>query len=115
MDDQEVSRRGGAHASLTHPIPHYSPDTRTHSFGADDSPLLPTVLSSLRLRAKVTLKEASTMSVRREMGPISVAFEIPMYNVSSLAVRYLRIAERHKSNTPYRWVRYVTQSSSYKE
>ena len=67
----------------------------------------------LRLRAKVTLKEASTMSVRREMGPISMAFEIPNYNVSSLAVRYLRIAERHKSNTPHRWIRNVTQSSSY--
>lgn len=65
------------------------------------------------LRAKITLKEPSTMSVRREMGPISMAFEIPMYNVSSLAVKYLRIAEKHKSNNPHRWVRYVTQSSSY--
>ncbi|CAE7263219.1 AP4M [Symbiodinium sp. CCMP2592] len=29
------------------------------------------------------------------------------------SVRYLRIAERHKSYNPCRWVRYVTQSSSY--
>jgi AP-4 complex subunit mu-1 len=36
-----------------------------------------------------------------------------MYNVSKLQVRYLRIAEKHKSYNPYRWVRYVTQSSSY--
>lgn len=43
----------------------------------------------------------------------SMTFEIPMYNVSHLQVRYLRIAEAHKSYKPYRWVRYVTQSSSY--
>lgn len=35
------------------------------------------------------------------------------YNVSNVQVRYLRIAETHKSYKPYRWVRYVTQSSSY--
>ena len=36
-----------------------------------------------------------------------------MYNVSNLAVRYLRIAEQGKAYNPYRWVRYVTQSNSY--
>ncbi len=35
----------------------------------------------------------------------SVSFEIPMYNVSSLTVRYLRIAEKHAAYKPYRWVR----------
>lgn len=39
-------------------------------------------------------------------------FEIPMYNPSGLVVRYLRIAE-NKSYNPFRWVRYVTRSSSY--
>jgi AP-4 complex subunit mu-1 len=33
-----------------------------------------------------------------------------MYNPSNLQVRYLRIAE---SYNPFRWVRYVTRSSSY--
>ena len=28
-------------------------------------------------------------------------------------VRHLRISEKHKSYNPHRWVRYVTQSSSY--
>jgi len=36
----------------------------------------------------------------------------PMYNPSGLQVRYLRILE-NKSYNPYRWVRYVTRSSSY--
>lgn len=43
----------------------------------------------------------------------SMSFELPMYNVSNLQVRYLRIAEQAKSYKPYRWVRYVTQSNSY--
>ena len=48
-------------------------------------------------------------------GRASMAFEIPMYNVSNLQVRYLRIPEhaRHSSYKYKRWVRYVTQSESY--
>lgn len=65
------------------------------------------------LRVRITLSTPSTGSVRKEMGPIGMTFEIPMYNVSHLQVRYLRIAEANKSYKPYRWVRYVTQSSSY--
>jgi len=65
------------------------------------------------LRAKITLKSAHTATVRKEIGPISLQFEIPMYNPSNLQVRYLRIMEGSKSYNPYRWVRYVTRSSSY--
>lgn len=65
------------------------------------------------LRAKVTLDRPCTTQIRREIGPINMCFEIPMYNVSNLQVRYLRVAEHMVGYTPYRWVRYVTQSSSY--
>lgn len=67
-----------------------------------------------QLRAKITLSNPSS-NVRREIGPISMNFEIPMYNVSNLQVRYLRIPDacRHPSYKYKRWVRYVTQSSSY--
>jgi len=64
------------------------------------------------LRTKITLGSAHSNSVRKEIGPISMQFEIPMYNPSNLQVRYLRILE-NKSYNPYRWVRYVTRSSSY--
>jgi len=64
------------------------------------------------IKARVTLSSAS-QNVKKEVGPVSLNFEIPMYNVSNLQVRYLRIAEQHKSYNPCRWVRYVTQSSSY--
>ena len=69
--------------------------------------------SEISLRCKLTLDQPVTASHRREIGPIAMNFEIPMYNVSNLQVRYLRISETHKSYNPYRWVRYVTLSSSY--
>ncbi|RYG53734.1 hypothetical protein EON66_08110 [archaeon] len=65
------------------------------------------------LRTKITLSSPSTSTIRKELGPISMSFEIPMYNVSNLQVRYLRIAETHKSYKPHRWVRYVATSNSY--
>ncbi|OQR87251.1 AP-4 complex subunit mu-1 [Thraustotheca clavata] len=70
--------------------------------------------SEFTLRAKITLS-APSLHVRREIGPVSMNFEIPMYNVSTLQVRYLRIPEhaRHPNYKYKRWVRYVTQSSSY--
>ena len=67
----------------------------------------------MSIRVKITLDTPVTSSHKREVGPISLGFEIPMYNVSNLQVRYLRISETHKSYNPYRWVRYITQSSSY--
>mmetsp|Transcript_30434 Transcript_30434/g.70136 ORF Transcript_30434/g.70136 Transcript_30434/m.70136 type:complete len:330 (-) Transcript_30434:1463-2452(-) len=69
--------------------------------------------SEQTMKAKVTLAQPCTTQIRREIGPINMSFEIPMYNVSSLQVRYLRIAENMPGYTPYRWVRYVTQSNSY--
>merc|ERR1711920_1078984 len=67
------------------------------------------------LKSRVTLSSpiANEQSVKKEVGPVSLNFEIPMYNVSNLQVRYLRIAETHKAYNPCRWVRYVTQSQSY--
>jgi AP-4 complex subunit mu-1 len=69
--------------------------------------------TEMSIRVKITLDQLVNSSHKREVGPISVGFEIPMYNVSNLQVRYLRISETHKSYNPYRWVRYITQSSSY--
>jgi AP-4 complex subunit mu-1 len=65
------------------------------------------------MKAKVTLSQACTTQIRREIGPINMNFEIPMFNVSDMQVRNLRIVDDHAGYTPYRWVRYVTQSSSY--
>eukprot|EP00553_Chaetoceros_curvisetus_P006592 CAMPEP_0204616272 /NCGR_PEP_ID=MMETSP0717-20131115/3554_1 /ASSEMBLY_ACC=CAM_ASM_000666 /TAXON_ID=230516 /ORGANISM="Chaetoceros curvisetus" /LENGTH=470 /DNA_ID=CAMNT_0051629449 /DNA_START=69 /DNA_END=1481 /DNA_ORIENTATION=- len=69
--------------------------------------------SEQTLKVKVTLEKACTSQIRREIGPVNMNFEIPMFNVSNLNVRYLRIAENMPGYSPYRWVRYVTQSYSY--
>jgi len=71
--------------------------------------------SETTLKARVTFSSpiSNEQSLKKEIGPVSLNFEIPMYNVSNLQVRYLRIAEQGKSYNPCRWVRYVTQSSSY--
>jgi len=67
-----------------------------------------------QLRTSITLQTtANTYSAKKEIGPISMNFEIPMFNLSNLQIKYLRIEDNQKSGTPFRWVRYVTQSSSY--
>lgn len=53
-------------------------------------------------RVQITLSPGGGGNPRKEIGPVSMAFEIPMYNVSNLQVRYLRISETHKSYNPYR-------------
>lgn len=64
------------------------------------------------LRCRIALDSAHTVAVRKEVGPINMNFEVPMFNPSNLQVRYLRIQENANYN-PYRWVRYVTRSSNY--
>ena len=63
----------------------------------------------LSLKSKISLSGPATA---KEINQISMNFEISMYNVSKLQIKYLRIAGQGNSN-PYRWVRYITQSSSY--
>ena len=66
----------------------------------------------MTIKIKLSLDTACTSQTRKEIGPVSMNFEIPMFNVSNLQVRYLRIADGG-GKAPFRWVRYVTQSSSY--
>ena len=63
-------------------------------------------------RSKIFFNEQKSVV----FGPISLSFEVPMYSSSNMQVRYLRIQDGSASpvNTPFRWVRYVTQSSSYR-
>jgi AP-4 complex subunit mu-1 len=69
--------------------------------------------SEMSIRVKITTDQVISTIIKREVGPISMGFEIPMHNVSNLQVKYLRISETHKSYNPFRWVRYITTSSSY--
>lgn len=85
--------------------------------------------ASLRCRISLSQPLPSNVShnhvltfLRKEIGPITLMFEIPMYNISNVQVRYLRIFDSvtgpgtHTASpmdNPFRWVRYVTQSNSY--
>eukprot|EP01029_Cantina_marsupialis_P012367 TRINITY_DN2728_c0_g1_i1.p1 TRINITY_DN2728_c0_g1~~TRINITY_DN2728_c0_g1_i1.p1 ORF type:complete len:432 (+),score=126.24 TRINITY_DN2728_c0_g1_i1:1135-2430(+) len=69
--------------------------------------------SEHRLVARLSLKKPCTGNIRKLIGPVSLTFEIPMYNVSRVNVRYLKIADSRVKEAPQRWVRYVTQSNSY--
>jgi AP-4 complex subunit mu-1 len=69
--------------------------------------------ATIKVRVGLSTPIGPEQNFKKDLGPISMNFEIPMYNVSNLQVKYLRIAERHKSYNPCRWVRYVTQTSSY--
>lgn len=47
------------------------------------------------LVTKITLQQTANISMaRKEIGPINISFEIPMYNVSNLQIKYLKIEEQ---------------------
>ncbi|XP_059573857.1 AP-4 complex subunit mu-1 isoform X2 [Alligator mississippiensis] len=47
-----------------------------------------------------------------ELGPVHMAFELPMHTCSGLRVRFLRCTGM-QPGLPHRWVRYVTHSDAY--
>uniref|UniRef100_A0A8C8RPU1 MHD domain-containing protein n=1 Tax=Pelusios castaneus TaxID=367368 RepID=A0A8C8RPU1_9SAUR len=47
-----------------------------------------------------------------EVGPVNMAFELPMHTCSGLQIRFLRFTAP-QAGLPHRWVRYVTHSDSY--
>jgi AP-4 complex subunit mu-1 len=69
--------------------------------------------SELFLRSRITLTENSKSTIRKEFGPVSLNFELPMFNCSSIKIRYLRVFERDASYNPYRWVRNISVANSY--
>lgn len=54
-----------------------------------------------------------TPTMRKEIGPVTMGFEVPSHNVSGIAIRFLRLEERAKTYNPQRWVRNITQAASY--
>jgi AP-4 complex subunit mu-1 len=54
-----------------------------------------------------------TPTMRKEIGPVTMQFEVPSHNVTGIQIRFLRLEERSKSYNPQRWVRNITQAASY--
>ena len=68
------------------------------------------------VRCRCTLTQDRVSAIKKEVGPVSLSFTLPNFNISRLAVRFLQILAKPRSPNeppPQRWVRYVTQSSSY--
>jgi len=66
--------------------------------------------TELVARCKITLSE-SNPNARKEIGPVNLNFEIPQFTSSNVEIRFLKILDT--SASPKRWIRYITQSSSY--
>ena len=66
------------------------------------------------LTANISLKQQDTQgNLRKQVGPISLDFDIPMHNISHLKVKYLKINQIHSQGQAFRWVRYMTRANSY--
>ncbi len=65
------------------------------------------------LTAKITLPSQKVEDVRKELGPISLNFEIPNFNISKIKIKELKIIASDNNYEALRWVRHVTQASSY--
>jgi AP-4 complex subunit mu-1 len=65
------------------------------------------------LIVKITVSNSKISECRKELGPITMNFEIPTYNISKLQVKELKILTNEKNYNPLRWVRCVTQANSY--
>ena len=65
------------------------------------------------LVTRITLSNNKTSECRKELGPVTMNFEIPTYNISKLQVKELKILTNEKNYNALRWVRCVTQANSY--
>jgi len=65
------------------------------------------------LITKITVSNSKAEEVRKELGPISLQFEIPSYNISKIQVKELKILTNDKNYKALKWVRNVTQANSY--
>ncbi|EDO33069.1 predicted protein, partial [Nematostella vectensis] len=63
--------------------------------------------AEVAINIKLKLKDKAK-SARKELGPVSLDFEIPMYICSGLQIRSLKVYEKEKAYHPFRWVRYIT-------
>lgn len=50
-----------------------------------------------RVQARLTMEDGFTATIRKDIGPINLQFQIPMFCASKLQVRYLQIMKvRHR-------------------
>ncbi|SJK86079.1 Adaptor complexes medium subunit family [Babesia microti strain RI] len=67
---------------------------------------------SVVLSALISMEglSASAEAIKKQIGPIALTYEVPMFTSTSLQVIYLKM---NTINQHFRWIRYVTMSSSH--
>jgi len=88
----------------------YEFDSKTKSLNLKLGKIRGGYTTSIRIKLNL---EDTIGNFKREVGPIGMDFEIPMFRSSQMQIRYLRAMENEKELKPYRWVRSITKSESY--
>ena len=65
------------------------------------------------LETRITLQVNKPSQLRKELGPVTMNFEIPNYNISKLQIKELKVLSNDKKYNAMRWVRIFTQANSY--
>ena len=65
------------------------------------------------LETKITLQVNKPSQLRKELGPVTMTFEIPNFNISKLQIKELKVMSNDKKYNAMRWVRIFTQANSY--
>jgi len=65
------------------------------------------------LRIKLNLDGKRAGKARRELGPVALRFELPMFVCSNVQIRYLKVFDNDKMLSPHRWVRSITRADAY--
>ena len=69
--------------------------------------------AEVSLDTKITLGNNNPRECRKELGPVTMSFDLPNFNISKLQIKELRVNTVDKKYNAKRWVRIITQSNSY--
>jgi AP-4 complex subunit mu-1 len=72
-----------------------------------------TIMMNIALASGGPPSRSQLWFIKRQIGPISAKFEVPMHNVSGVQMRFLKIGDFEDNKEIKRWVRYVCQGGNY--
>ena len=65
------------------------------------------------LITKITLLDNNIAKAKRELGPITISFDMPNFNYSKVQIKECAILTNDKKYNPMKWLRVLTQAYSY--
>ena len=65
------------------------------------------------LITKITLLDNKIANAKKELGPITISFDIPNFNLSKVQIKECNILTNDKKYNPSKWLRILTQAYSY--